>query len=331
MPAAHDNNEDRFAKRTASASPTPSQEHPLSLRPVRHRLPFKPAPPSVVCSAIALAVLVACNNGDARPSTAQHDTPPRTDSSAILRNQMVATDDSLNRLLVQLDSGGSTLGQLDSARRGVELDLARRGEVNERLEKSAPNVYARLASFVAEHKRLRLRLVALDDTISQLRRRVAQLEARNASLRATVSSLRTANEELRGTIAKLVADSTERARKLVQLDSSRRAILDRTSQAYVAIATKDSLTRLGLVGKTNFLHLGRDVLKNVDARALRRVDTRTDTVFAVSAPPDRTKVLTSHPAGSFMIIDEGGASRLRVVDVDAFWSTSRVLAVMIDR
>jgi hypothetical protein len=41
--------------------------------------------------------------------------------------------------------------------------------------------------------------------------------------------------------------------------------------------------------------------------------------------------MTSHPAGSFAIVDEGGSARLRIVDVDAFWSTSRMLAVMIDR
>lgn len=291
-------------------------------------------------SAIALlAVLVACTDRTdrtdktaARDSVSRRDsTGSHLDSTAILRSQMVATGDSLNALLTQLDSGASTLSHLDTSRRAVELEVARRGDVNARLEKSAPNVYARLASFVAEQKRLRERLASLDDTISQLRRRVSQLEERNASLRKTVSALRGENAELRATIAQLITDSTARARRLVQLDSSRRAILDRTSQAYVVIATKDSLSRLGLVGKTNFLRLGAEVLRNADARTLRRVDTRSDTVFAVSAAPDRMKIMSSHPSGSFLIVDEGGASRLRIVDVDAFWSTSRMLAVMIER
>ena len=275
------------------------------------------------------------------PSTqaCSRDAAPRSgaiavtsDSSAArVRAQLIQVDDSLKALLSQLDGEGAGLARLDSARATVEIKIARSAEVNERLAKDAPTVYARLTSFVAEHKRLKAQLSAMNDTITKLRARVQRLEARNADLRAKVVSLTSQNEELRTTIAKLVGDSVQRSRKIAELDSSRSAILTKSSRAYVTIASRDSLSRLGIAGKTNFLRLGPAVLRRFDTRAFRLIDTRADTVFVVPVSPRRMHVLSTHPAGSFAMIDDGGTTRILVIDVDAFWAASRMLAVMTDQ
>lgn len=278
---------------------------------------------------LALAVIAACQPAAETPVPAGQ--PPAVDSVAALRTQMRAVDDSITRMLADLEGGNASLQRADSTRGALEAQATRLSQVNERLATDAPDVYRRLGRFVEEHKALQGRIVALNDTIAVLRDRVRSLEARNSALRQQVAAARSENAELRREIGRLIEDSTARARKLAELDSSRTAILARTSRAYVAIASRDSLARLGIAGKTNFLRLGPTVLKRFDRDVFRLVDTRRDTLFAVWVPMRDVEILSTHPSGSYVLIDEGPTSQLRVLDADAFWSISRTLAVMTNR
>lgn len=273
-------------------------------------------------------VTASCGTETRSPNSRELVSP---DSVKALQTQMQTVEDSIGKLLGQFESSSTALERVDSARTSLESQVTRIAVVNERLATNAPGVYARLSTFVEQHKRLVVRVAALDDTISSLRKRIRTLESRNSTLRSQVSALHDENSLLRGTVTRLLADSATRTQKIAQLDSTRQAILERTSRAYVAIASRDSLSRLGIAGKTNFLRLGATVLKRFDSKVFRLIDTRRDTIFPINVAQRDLEVLSTHPSGSYVLVDTGGATELRIIDADSFWSISRTLTVMTNR
>ena len=109
------------------------------------------------------------------------------------------------------------------------------------------------------------------------------------------------------------------------------ALARRTDEFYTAwyvFGTSKELKDQGIIAKSGAFSqkkvlegdFNRDYFVKVDRREISQIP-----LYAKKA-----KVLTSHPADSYILEKQGGQYTLRIIDADAFWSVSRYLVVMIN-
>ena len=109
------------------------------------------------------------------------------------------------------------------------------------------------------------------------------------------------------------------------------ALARRTDEFYTAwyvFGTSKELKDQGIIARSGAFSqkkvlegdFNRDYFVKVDCRKISQIP-----LYAKKA-----KVLTSHPADSYILEKQGGQYTLRIIDADAFWSVSRYLVVMIN-
>ncbi|MFI5181506.1 MAG: hypothetical protein ACHQPI_08965 [Thermoanaerobaculia bacterium] len=166
---------------------------------------------------------------------------------------------------------------------------------------------------------LSTQVTALERLVGELKRSLEEKEATLAELEQRVLELQKVTEELKTTVAAKEAEIVSRDERL--------------AVAYVVVGTKAELEKAGLIEKKgSVLGLGGSWKETgrFDENLFRKIDVRNDTEITLPAPPNKIRILTSHPKESFEVTPQAPTwSRLKVKDVDAFWKGSRYLIVLI--
>ncbi len=166
---------------------------------------------------------------------------------------------------------------------------------------------------------LSTQVTTLERLVGELQRSLEEKEATLAELEKRVLELQKTTEELKTTVAEKEAEIVDREQKM--------------AIAYVVIGTKKELEKAGLIEKKgSILGLGGSWKQTglFDESLFRKIDVRNNTEITIPAPPDKIRILTSHPKDSFEVTpQETSWSKLKVKDVDAFWKGSRYLIVLV--
>jgi DNA repair exonuclease SbcCD ATPase subunit len=170
------------------------------------------------------------------------------------------------------------------------------------------------------------RVAALERLVRELHRQFEEKEETIAALEEKTRELTQTAEGLRGTVKE----------KEQAVEQMRTVLADREAQlaaAYVLIAPRGALQRVGLVErKGSVLGLGGSWQRTgqLDETLFRRVDIRKVRAFDVAALPGKALILSDHPKDSYTLAAVSPTeSTLTVKDAGRFWKMSRQLIVML--
>jgi chromosome segregation ATPase len=163
------------------------------------------------------------------------------------------------------------------------------------------------------------RVTALEKLVAELKSSLEEKEAMLVELEQKVLQLQKTTEELKQTVAEKEAEVVDTQQKL--------------ATAYVVVGTKKELEKAGLIEKKgSILGLGGSWKQTgkFDEKLFRKIDVRTETEVTFPAPPDKIRILTEHPKGSFELTTQPPSwTKLKILDAAAFWKGSRYLIVLI--
>jgi predicted RNase H-like nuclease (RuvC/YqgF family) len=236
------------------------------------------------------------------------------DTVATLRTKMDAVEDTLGRMVSSLEASKAML----------EQRVENATKLQETLAKNAPGVLGRLDAFVKEYRDMQLQLRAKDDTIRVLRERYA-------SLLAAYSREKALNTKLQAALDSLRADTAARGRKIAALDSARASAVRSNNTAYQLIGLKSKLQDLKVIAKSARFGGKWVVAPDAPLNAFTAIDITKDREFTIVARARDVTLVSTHPASSYVIADEGGQTKLRILDDVAFWALTRRLVVSIDQ
>lgn len=211
---------------------------------------------------------------------------------------------------------------------------------------------------VPNQQRIKQQLAALSSQLQTQQQRIGELEKKLKAGSEDAAMMQTVINMLKGQLEEKSKRIQELQRELdsknltiqdlnlrVQNLSSQTARQQQTIEAqntmlqtqdemlnmgYVKIAKKDELKAAGLL-TGGFLKKTKVDIGKLDHHQFRTVDVRKVTEFSIPAKLKKVKVLTQMPEGSYQlekVSDE--QTKLRVLDVQKFWSVSNFLVIQTD-
>ncbi|MDE6448840.1 MAG: hypothetical protein K2L41_02015, partial [Muribaculaceae bacterium] len=103
--------------------------------------------------------------------------------------------------------------------------------------------------------------------------------------------------------------------------------INNVTTAYVKIATKDELKKLGLLKGGGLFKKTKVDYSEFNKSVFDCIDITSTTSFRL---PKKYKILTSVPESSYTIQSEGDVRILTITDRDLFWSVSNYLVIQIN-
>ena len=209
-----------------------------------------------------------------------------------IRNDMIAIQQALQQRRQRLEQ--------------LEQQLARTSGENTTLAKTIQNLKAQIADQQTEIATLTNQLASANIKIDQLGTQVKVLNTAVDSLNTGIENERQAREE------------TEQ----------QNAALDRElNTCFYAIGTKKELKARNIV-ESGFLRKTKIMKGDFDASYFTQADKRSLTSIPLHSK--KAKVLTSQPADSYQIIDEGGQKVLKITNPAKFWQLNNFLVIQVD-
>ncbi|MDX1908820.1 MAG: hypothetical protein SF053_17420 [Bacteroidia bacterium] len=188
---------------------------------------------------------------------------------------------------------------------------------NNELSRLVTNLKSQLNARNAEVEQLKQQLVQLNFDVQTLNVRVDSLTKENMTL------------ALRG---------EEQGRKIADQEntintqaSTIKAQEDEMNTAFYIVGTQKELKTLGvLTGSGGFVGLGKTktLPTNVDESKFTRIDIRQTSSIPVEAK--KAQIITSHPAGTYTLVEEGKTVASVSITDKTFWKNSRYLVVVKD-
>lgn len=269
-------------------------------------------------SALMLLVLAACG-GEEKPKEIKTDTQR---DSILAENQrlnefidiVAATMDSINgrEKMLFVTREGKRLTNKHQIRDNIKVFEYTLNEQRQRIAALEQQLGQRDDP---RSRQLRTIIAGLEQQIAEKEAMIAQLRAQLNSANVDIRNLQSHVSQLNDDVATLTQENTEKTADLRTANEE----ISRMSTGYVLIATKKQLKNAGVLKKRKF------DATNVDASMFRSIDTRQTTEFHIGGKD--AKVLSSHPASSYTLTDNGASATLHVTNPSAFWGTSRYLVV----
>lgn len=181
------------------------------------------------------------------------------------------------------------------------------------------------------------------ERINQLESQLADGQSESNNLRVIISTLKKQLEEKDKELAELRAELDDSKKSISELrtkmasmqviqDNQQTMIEDqlatiegqneKLNKAYVKIATKKELKKLGLLSG-GFLKKSKVDYSNIDLTDFETIDTSQTTNIKF---PAKGKILTPVPEGSYSISN----GTLTIIDAGKFWSLSNILIIQTD-
>ncbi len=284
-----------------------------------------------VLGIIAMALMPSCRDN------ATQDDSQRQDSINTELNDSLATalaeKDSLMALMNEINDGMTQIKQMQDIVTVRDLSretpdrkqqlrddiVAIQNGIAERQKKLA-ELEKRLSqstNYTAEMKKtiegLKKQLEAQQSTINDLTKQLAAAHVEISNLNTRVDSLKTVN--------------TEVTREKTQAQEESRRLENELNVCYYAIGSKKELKANKII-ETGFLRKTKIMEGDFEKSYFTKADKRT--LNEIPLHSKKAEVMSKHPAGSYSIIDRGGAKTLVISDARAFWEYSNYLVVKIN-
>lgn len=170
--------------------------------------------------------------------------------------------------------------------------------------------------------------------IKQLEKNLAKLTSENEQMASQIvvlhEQLSTRDQTIASQSLAIAALNDSAAALANQISSANSKINSQTEQIYTGwyvFGTTRELKAQGIIGKSG--SASRSLLKgDFNQEYFVRVDTRQVTEIPLYAK--RAKILTTHPADSYLLEKVDGLYTLRITDTNTFWSVSNYLVIDID-
>lgn len=168
------------------------------------------------------------------------------------------------------------------------------------------------------------------------RRSIAELKNIIAALREDIASKEARIYELEEELATKNRDISELRATLIQTESDKAAVTEERdvlsgiaqeqdriiNTGYYIVESKSVLKALGLM---KGVFKKKADYANIDKSKFKEVDIREFTTLEI---PNRVKMLTEKPQGSYLLVEHGGSTTLTITDPTRFWEASPYLIFM---
>lgn len=283
------------------------------------------------CLVAALA-LTGCDSAEKKAEAARQEalnqaTREELATAVADRDQLLELVNEINDGMTQIrqmenilasPTSGETVSQREQLTANIQMI---QNTLRERREKLA-DLEKRLNGSNLTNSKLQSTITSLR---SQLDQQAAEIQTLTTSLddaRARIGELDIAVDSLNTTVADVIAlkDSTETANT---------SLTNELNTCYYAVGSKNELKENGLIS-TGFLR--KTKLDLADGSYNSSFFTKADkrNLPAINLNSNKAKVMTSHPDGSYNIVEDNGHKVLQITNPVAFWSLSNYLVVQID-
>ncbi len=187
----------------------------------------------------------------------------------------------------------------------------------------------KLARLQRSNRESGVKLASVEKLADELKRSLEEKEATVAELESRIGDLSKTVKEQASSIEEKEAAIHEGETRIAKTTKD-------LNTAYVAIASKDTLKKKGVVERRgDILGVGGRWIETgkFDPEVFRQVDVTKDLQVEIPAPARKVRVVTAQPKASYAIVSGGPnakTSTLEVHDPEAFWKGDRYLVVMTD-
>ena len=287
----------------------------------------------VTLAVIATAMLTACNGEKLRDAEAQNEQ-----LKGDLR-ETLATQDSLLVLVNDISDGMSQIKDLEK----IISTPGSLGESASRKEQIKNDMIAIQKALQERRERLEeleKKLAAsgenstLKRTITNLRAQIAEQQTEIGTLTNQLASANIKIEELNTQVSTLNTSVDSLSTKVIDVTTQKDAAEETANAAikelntvYIAIGSNKELKEKKIL-QSGFLRKTKIMEGDFDRNFFTRADKRTLTQIPTHSK--KAKIMTSQPADSYNIVDQGGQKVIMITDPDKFWQLSNFLVVEVD-
>lgn len=275
----------------------------------------------IVCSALCVLTLVACNNAQREKELAATN-----DSLAVALDEKTKALDQAMQAIADIQEGFRVI---NAAEGRMAIHAGVEGVTDTQLLKEdICFIQQRMEANREQIERLQKKLKANDIELDGLRRVLTNLQrelddkvARIAALQAELLEKNIRIAELDSAVIMLTSDVNTLHKMADQQQELIEQQVLQLNAAWYVYGTAKELKDQNIL-KSGKVFSSTDFNKNY----FTEIDVRDDKVFPLYAK--HAKLLTTHPEGSYELSsDEDKQLTLSIVDVDAFWSVSRYLVI----
>ena len=275
----------------------------------------------IVCSALCVLTLVACNNAQREKELAATN-----DSLAVALDEKTEALDQAMQAIADIQEGFRVI---NAAEGRMAIHAGVEGVTDTQLLKEdICFIQQRMEANREQIERLQKKLKANDIELDGLRKVLTNLQrelddkvARIAALQAELLEKNIRIAELDSAVIMLTSDVNTLHKMADQQQELIEQQVLQLNAAWYVYGTAKELKDQNIL-KSGKVFSSTDFNKNY----FTEIDVRDDKVFPLYAK--HAKLLTTHPEGSYELSsDEDKQLTLSIVDVDAFWSVSRYLVI----
>lgn len=237
-----------------------------------------------------------------------------------LVNDISAGMDQIKRLENILTVSDGIDGETTTQRAQIEADIAAiQATLQQRREQLAA-LESRLAKSKLNNEQLQNTIKTLRQQIDSQAAEIETLRANLAEARGQIGTLSSAVDSLNTTVSTVTDERNIAQQSAVDANNE-------LNLCYYAVASKSELKAHKII-ETGFLRKTKLLKGDFDQNFFIAADKRT--LSSINLHSNKAKVLTTHPSGSYRIVDENGQKVLRITDAAAFWSLTNYLVIQID-
>lgn len=275
----------------------------------------------IVCSALCVLTLVACNNAQREKELAATN-----DSLAVALDEKTKALDQAMQAIADIQEGFRVI---NAAEGRMAIHAGVEGVTDTQLLKEdICFIQQRMEANREQIERLQKKLKANDIELDGLRKVLTNLQrelddkvARIAALQAELLEKNIRIAELDSAVIMLTSDVNTLHKMADQQQELIEQQVLQLNAAWYVYGTAKELKDQNIL-KSGKVFSSTDFNKNY----FTEIDVRDDKVFPLYAK--HAKLLTTHPEGSYELSsDEDKQLTLSIVDADAFWSVSRYLVI----
>lgn len=275
----------------------------------------------IVCSALCVLTLVACNNAQREKELAATN-----DSLTVALDEKTKALDQAMQAIADIQEGFRVI---NAAEGRMAIHAGVEGVTDTQLLKEdICFIQQRMEANREQIERLQKKLKANDIELDGLRKVLTNLQrelddkvARIAALQAELLEKNIRIAELDSAVIMLTSDVNTLHKMADQQQELIEQQVLQLNAAWYVYGTAKELKDQNIL-KSGKVFSSTDFNKNY----FTEIDVRDDKVFPLYAK--HAKLLTTHPEGSYELSsDEDKQLTLSIVDVDAFWSVSRYLVI----
>ncbi|MCP4581683.1 MAG: hypothetical protein GY839_08670 [candidate division Zixibacteria bacterium] len=268
---------------------------------------------------VIACLLISCNQGEIDRLTAEVD-------NLTTQNQQLADENNEIKTYVN---------EVDKLIEEVDEDLGKIVETEADLEGStkAEDLKNKL-TLIGQH------IVDSKDKITDLENKLATSKTDMKGLKRLVANLRGKVEakeaevvvlmQEKGVLESDIADLGLVIEEKKQVITDQEMVIEEGKKRWYVYDKEKGLKEKGIITKTGgFLGLGKStkVTADLNVADFTEIHSEADLMISIPHPMKKVKLLSSHKANSYQLLENGEQTTLEIANADAFWAATKFLVV----